>query len=76
MGVISRFPGIDRLSVAERLELLEEIWDGLADDSSGSLPTPAQTEELRRRIAEDDANPDDAVPWERVLAETRARLNG
>lgn len=30
--------------------------------------------ELDRRIAEDDANPDDAIPWEEVYAETKQRL--
>jgi putative addiction module component (TIGR02574 family) len=32
------------------------------------LLTEAQRRELERRVAEDDANPDDVVPWEQVLA--------
>lgn len=66
--------GIDRLGIEERLALVEEIWDSIAAES-GALPlTEAQRAELTRRIAEHDANPDDAVPWEEVKASTLARL--
>ncbi len=66
--------GIDRLGIDERLALVEEIWDSIAADS-GALPlTDAQRAELTKRIAEDDANPDDTIPWEDVKAATLARL--
>jgi putative addiction module component (TIGR02574 family) len=56
--------GIDRLGVDERLALLEEIWESL-DEQHPEL-TEAQRSELQKRLADDDANPDDVVPWEDV----------
>ena len=38
------------------------------------LLTEAQRRELERRIADDDANPDDVVPWEQVKAQAISRL--
>ena len=35
--------------------------------------TQAQRAELERRCDDDDANPDDAIPWEQVKAEALAR---
>jgi putative addiction module component (TIGR02574 family) len=58
--------GIDRLSVEERITLVEEIWDSIALDSAALPLTDAQRAELDRRLAEHEANPDDVVPWEDV----------
>lgn len=56
--------GIDRLSAAERLGLIEQIWDSLQTLPAGTLPlTAAQAEELDRRVRDDDAHPDDVVAW-------------
>lgn len=60
--------GIDRLSVEERITLVEEIWDSIALDSAALPLTDAQRAELDRRLAEHEANPDDVVPWEDVKA--------
>jgi putative addiction module component (TIGR02574 family) len=66
--------GIDRLSVEERLALVEELWDSIAEDSAAAPLTDAQRIELDRRIAEHEAHPDDVVSWEDVKASIAARL--
>jgi putative addiction module component (TIGR02574 family) len=66
--------GIDRLGVEERLNLVEEIWETIRVESESIPLTPAQRTELERRVAEDDANPDDVTPWEEVKASTLSRL--
>lgn len=66
--------GIDRLSIDERLTLVEDLWDSIAADSVAVPLTEAQRLELQKRIEEDDANPDDVVPWDVVKASTIARL--
>jgi putative addiction module component (TIGR02574 family) len=66
--------GIDRLPVEERLALVEEIWDSIAADSGAVPLTEAQRIELEKRIAEDDANPDEITPWEQVKASTLSRI--
>jgi putative addiction module component (TIGR02574 family) len=64
--------GIDRMSVDDRLALIQAIWDSLATEP---LPlSDALRAELDRRVAEHRANPDDVVPWEQARAEALARL--
>jgi putative addiction module component (TIGR02574 family) len=63
--------GIDRLSIEERLALVEELWDSIAE---ATPLTEAQRAELDRRLAEHKANPDDVVSWEEVKASITARL--
>lgn len=65
--------GIDRLSVDDRIALAQAIWESLADEPRPSTLTEAQRAELRVRLAEHAANPDDVVPWEQVQAEALAR---
>lgn len=45
-----------------------------ADESGRPLLIDSQRRELKRRIADDNANPDDVVPWEQVKAQTLRRL--
>lgn len=66
--------GIDKLSKGDRILLADEILGSVMDDRPGSTLTPAKREELRRRVAELDANPGDVVSWEEVQASIRARL--
>ena len=65
--------GIDRLSVEDRIALALAIWDSIAAEPHPPLLTEAQRQELQRRLADHEANPDDVVPWERVEAEALAR---
>ncbi len=66
--------GIDRLSRDERLALVQQIWDSIAVDQFPVLLDEAFRQELDRRVAEDDATPDDVIPWETVEAQTLARF--
>jgi putative addiction module component (TIGR02574 family) len=66
--------GIDQMTREQRIALVQEIWDTIAAEGHEPLLTESQQLELRRRVAEDDANPDDVVPWEQVKAQTRARF--
>lgn len=68
------FEALRRLSVSERLRLLEDLWDSIAEDApDAALPvTPELAAELDRRLAEHEASPEDVVPWEVA----RARLLG
>ena len=66
--------GIDRLSAGERLQLAEEIWDSLEAELPEFPLSDAQKQELDRRIAALEANPDAVVPWEEVQARALARF--
>ncbi len=66
------------LSIEDRLKLVGDIWDSIADAANSSpdvLPmTPAQIAELERRIAYADAHPEDSVPMEEVMERVRAKI--
>ena len=58
------------LSAAEKLQLVEDLWDDLTS-SPGPLPLPAwHREEAHRRAAELEADPSRAIDraelWQRV----------
>ena len=65
--------GIDALPRDEQIALVREIWNHIAA-SGDSLLTPNQREDLRRRMAEDDADPDAGIPWEEVKAAALKRI--
>ena len=64
-------PAIDfrQLSVPERLQLVEDIWDSITEDTGGLPVPPDVLAEVERRLAEHRADPDSAIPWEDVRAE-------
>ena len=56
-----------RLPISERIQLVEDIWDSIADETAGGLPLNAeQRAELHRRWAEHEADPASRVAWEQV----------
>ena len=65
--------GIDRLSVSERLALVQEILDSIAAEQPQPLSADKR-QELDRRLADSVTNPDDVVPWEQVKAAALARF--
>jgi len=63
---------ISRLTPAEKLQLVEELWDDLAA-SEDRLPIPAWHEELLREDqVRYEANPTEGSSW----AEVKARILG
>ena len=56
------------LSVAERIELAEDIWDSVACIPDGVTLSQRQKEELDRRLAAYRDNPESGSPWEEVKA--------
>jgi len=63
-----------KLSVAERIQLAEDLWDSIALEPA-EVPglTDAQRQELRRRLQEHERDPSTAVPWEQVRIDLMAR---
>lgn len=74
MDIGATLAEIKTLSVEERLALVEAIWDSIAAESENLPLTDAQRQELERRLADDEANPDDVVSWEEVRSQALARL--
>lgn len=61
-----------KLSVAERIQLVEDIWDSIAAESDAFDISPEQRDELDRRLADQEATPGAGRPW----SEVKARLLG
>jgi putative addiction module component (TIGR02574 family) len=64
-----------KLSVPEKIQLVEDIWDSIA-----SVPEPLelskeQEEELDRALKEWEANPNLGSPWEEVIARIRRKAS-
>jgi putative addiction module component (TIGR02574 family) len=74
MSQALRALGIDRLSVEDRITLVQEIWESIAAEVEQSPLTEAQRKEMDRRLAAHRSNPQAAIPWEQVEAEALARL--
>ena len=56
-----------KLSVSERIQLVEDIWDSIAANAPNTVDlSQAQKAELHRRVAAHRADPSTAVPWEQV----------
>ena len=62
------------LSIAERIQLVGEIWDSIAEDEGEFELTEAQREEIDRRLESYKANPDQVIPWEDIKARIQSSL--
>ena len=56
------------LSIAERIQLAEDLWDSVAAHPEQVETTHAQLAELDRRLAELDENPEAGESWDQVKA--------
>jgi putative addiction module component (TIGR02574 family) len=64
---------IAELSIAERIQLVEDLWDSLAMNPD-DLPVPqAQRDELDRRLQAYQATPSQGVSWAQVKAGIKQR---
>jgi putative addiction module component (TIGR02574 family) len=71
----ANFSQLFDLSVPQKLQLVEDLWDSIVA-VPGSVPVPEwQKEELDRREAEHLRNPAAVIPWDEVK-ERMLRQNG
>jgi putative addiction module component (TIGR02574 family) len=65
--------GILNLSVSERIQLVEDIWDSIAKTPDSVCITEEQKAELDRRLEAYHRNPSEGSPWEVVRERIKAR---
>ena len=69
----TEFAPLFKLARAERLQLVEDLWDSLAEEEAGTPVSDAKRDELRRRKARFLEHPGSGHSWEQVKLEARAR---
>jgi putative addiction module component (TIGR02574 family) len=65
--------GIDRLSVKERLELIEQIWDSLPQQVDAADIPAWRLAEIMRRRQEAEQNPGAGKPFDEILNSLRQK---
>ena len=58
--------GLRTLPAEERMRLASDLWESVESESPRRVLSDELKAELDRRVAEDDANPDSALPWDEV----------
>ena len=68
-------PALDiaKLTPAERLQLVEELWDSLCDTPEAVPLTEAQRAELDRRLDDLEREGSTGIPWDDVVRRIRSR---
>jgi putative addiction module component (TIGR02574 family) len=59
---------LSELTVAERIELAQDLWDSVTEDEAAVPVTPEQQAELDRRLEAYEKDPEAGAPWEVVKA--------
>jgi putative addiction module component (TIGR02574 family) len=60
-----------QLTIAERIQLAEDIWDSVAAFPEALPLTDAQKEELDRRLQAYAQNPDEGISWDELKDKLR-----
>lgn len=63
---------ISKLTPAERLQLLEELWESLCDRPDAVPLTDAQRAELDRRLDDLEQEGPTGIPWDDVVRRIRS----
>ena len=69
----SQLEQILNLSVEDRIQLVEAIWDSIADDPDSLPVTGAQRAELDRRLAAHQQDPKATRSWPQVRDELKRK---
>lgn len=71
---MSRAFDFSKLSIAERIQLAEDLWESIPEEGADVPLTEAQKAELDRRLDDLERNPDAGESWEVVRARLYERL--
>jgi putative addiction module component (TIGR02574 family) len=63
-----------RLPAGEKIRLVQQLWDEIAEEAANLPLSDAQRRLLDERIADDEANPEDVEPWSTVRDDILRKL--
>ena len=61
-------PGFDALSIEEKIEYVQSLWDRIASDVDKVPLTEWQRQLLDERLNDLEKNPEAGIPWSEVQA--------
>ena len=61
------------LSISERIQLVEDIWDSIVELPEAVILTDDQKRELDKRLDAYRLNPNEGSPWEQVRQRIQKR---
>ena len=62
------------MSVSERIQLVEDLWDSIAASEADVPLTTAQCDEIDRRLESLERDPQAGKPWSEVRSQIEERL--
>ena len=71
MNTSTEFAGLFELPIAERLQLVEDLWDSIAAQRENHPVPQAVMTELLARKAAFGADPSTGIPWSEVKRRLR-----
>ena len=74
MNITATLNEIKALSIDDRIMLVQAIWDSIAAEQVAPDLTEAQKQELDRRIADGEANPNNVLTWSQMNIARAGRL--
>jgi putative addiction module component (TIGR02574 family) len=74
--IIETIPGVGRLTPAEKLLLVSELWDDLAANPAEVPVSREQIAELDRRIEAYHRDPNQVTSWEAIQQRVLGRTLG
>lgn len=72
MGSFAKKELLD-LSVSERIQLVQDIWDSIAQVPESVSLTEEEKAEIDRRLDEYHSNPDAGSPWSLIKERIKSR---
>ena len=76
MGNAAHNFDFDALSVPERIQLVEDLWDSIAASVDDVPVSEAQRDEIDRRITAHSLNPQPVTSWSDARTSIEERLRG
>ncbi len=76
MDPYPEFAALFKLPIAERLQLVEDLWDSIAAERADLPLAQSQLDELAIRAVRYDAGAETRHSWEDVVTEARRKACG
>lgn len=74
MAISMESLGIDRLSVQDRLDLIEQIWNSLPEQLKPQEIPSWHVQELTRRQAKSHPSVESSKHWKELLADIKGKV--